>query len=363
MVTPESPRRRFGLRSTRRSERIINIATVVALLLLVAIIALWRIPSQYQILLPATAESVTPKIYIGNYPPQSGRGDLLMTFVSEPDSNLLEEILARFDPDSSLVPLPPKYSASQDQVVNAQLMLGSEQTAELVALCHLGYKDLCSGGLQVQTIEPYSTAKAALKAGDIIVSVNGTRTLTADELRAAISGLKPGAALRLGINRAGKTSTVVVHTVLSPQAPRHTVIGIAFAPAPPQQFPSKLPVDIKIDPNGIGGPSAGLMFSLGILNRLSPTDLTHGVKIAGTGTISLDGTVGPIGGVKQKVIGAQWAHARYFFVPCTGGNDADATKVIGHSMTLVPVNTLDDALAFLQSLPGHPRIGTCAATP
>jgi PDZ domain-containing protein len=105
------------------------------------------------------------------------------------------------------------------------------------------------------------------------------------------------------------------------------------------------------------------MFSLGILNRLSPTDLTHGVKIAGTGTINLDGTVGPIGGVKQKVIGAQWAHARYFFVPCTGGNDADATKVVGHSMTLVPVNTLDDALAFLQSLPGHPRIGTCAATP
>jgi PDZ domain-containing protein len=357
MVTKEKSRRRLSLAVSRRTERLINIATIVALLLLVAVIALWRIPSQYQILLPATAESVTPKIYVAGHPPQSGRGDLLMTFVSEPQSNLLEEVFARLDPDATLEPLPPHYSASQDQVVNTQLMLGSEQTAELVALCHLGYKDLCSGGLAVQTVEPYSRAKGVLKVGDVIVAVNGKPTVTSDELRAAIASVQPGAIAHMKITRSGKLSTVSVRTVLSPQSPRHTVVGIAFIPAPPTQVPSKLPIDVKIDPNGIGGPSAGLMFTLGVLNRLSPTDLTHGQKVAGTGEIHLDGTVGAIGGVKQKVIGAQWAGAKYFIVPCDQGNYTDATKVVGHSMTLVPVNTLDDALAFLQSL------GTSATSP
>src|SRR5437879_8753590 len=104
MVTNEKSRWRLSLSVSRRTERLINIATVVVLLLLVAVIALWRIPSQYQILLPATAESVTPKIYVAGHPPQSGRGDLLMTFVSEPQSNLLDEIFARLDPAATLMP-------------------------------------------------------------------------------------------------------------------------------------------------------------------------------------------------------------------------------------------------------------------
>ncbi|MDB5076594.1 MAG: putative secreted protein [Chloroflexi bacterium] len=366
MVTNETSRRRWSFAFSRRTERLLNIATVIALLLLVAVIALWRIPSQYQLLLPATAESVSPKIYVAGHPPQSGRGDLLMTFVSEPQSNLLEEIFARLDPDATLLPLPPQYNASQDQAVNAQLMLSSEQSAELVALCHLGYKDLCSGGLAIQTIESYSKAKGLLKVGDVIVAVNGQRTLTAEELRAAIVKLQPGATLHLTISRSGKKSTLSVPTILSPQSPHHTIIGIAFTAAPPLQAPSKLPIDIKIDPTGIGGPSAGLMFTLGLLNRLSPTDLTHNTAIAGTGEIHLDGSVGPIGGVKQKVIGAQWAHAKYFFVPCAGGNYADATKAVGSNMTLVPVNTLDDALAFLQSLGNqgpnaHLKLASCPA--
>jgi PDZ domain-containing protein len=107
---------------------------------------------------------------------------------------------------------------------------------------------------------------------------------------------------------------------------------------------------LKIDPGNIGGPSAGLMFTLGILNRLSPTDLTHGHRIAGTGTIALDGSVGAIGGVKQKVIGAEWAQAQYFFVPYDGGNYDDARKDVGSHMMLVPVHTLADALAFLRGL-------------
>jgi PDZ domain-containing protein len=154
---------------------------------------------------------------------------------------------------------------------------------------------------------------------------------------------------------------VTAVTTHSPNKPYGPVLGIAIAAAPPLSFPSKLPIDMKIDAGSVGGPSAGLMFTLGLLNRISPTDLTHGYTIAGTGQINLDGTVSAIGGVKQKVIGAQWAHACYFFVPNDQGNYSDARKVVGKSMTLVGVNTLDDALNYLHNLkpPTHHGPTTC----
>src|SRR5690349_25114419 len=114
MVTSQKSRRRLSFTVSRRVERYLNIATILAVILLVAVIVLWRVPSQYQILLPATAESVSPKIFVAGPPPQSGRGALYMTFVAEPDSNLPEEVLAPFDPDSTLEPKPPNYSLSRE---------------------------------------------------------------------------------------------------------------------------------------------------------------------------------------------------------------------------------------------------------
>jgi PDZ domain-containing protein len=336
-------------RILRRIERIINVLSIVVIVLLIALFALWHIPSGYQVELPATAQSVEPKIYVAGHPPKTGRGQLYMTFVSEPDTNLLEEIYGRLDPDASLVPLPPHFSASQYQQETVQMMLTSQQTAELVALCHLGYK-LCNGGVLVDSIEPYSKVGKSLQQGDVIVSLNGTAMLTPDQLHAALTALRPGTTVTLGLVRNQQHLTVRVPTVKSPSAPHGTVLGITIEEAPPLNFPSKLPIDIKIEAGNIAGPSAGLMFTLGILNRLSSTDLTHGYKIAGTGTINIDGSVGAIGGVKQKVIGAEWAGAKYFFVPYDGGNYTDAKAVVKPGMTLVPVHTLNDALHFLETL-------------
>ncbi|MGH2391472.1 MAG: S16 family serine protease, partial [Chloroflexota bacterium] len=159
-----------------------------------------------------------------------------------------------------------------------------------------------------------------------------------------------GATFKLTLKRSGKTLNVEATTTKSPTAPHGPMLGVSITQVLANQFPSKLPIDMKIDAGDIGGPSAGLMFTLGLLQRLSPTDLTKGYQIAGTGTISLDGSVGAIGGVKQKIIGAQWAHANYFFVPVDGGNYDDAKKVVGKSMTLVPVHNLNDALKFLNEL-------------
>jgi PDZ domain-containing protein len=366
--------RRSGSALARRLDRILTVVTIVAVLLLIAVIVAWKVPGPYQIEVPATAQSVTPQIYVAGHSPQSGRGDLYMTFVAEPDTNLLDDILFHFDPDATIVPLPPNYNQHADQVVNQQLMLSSEQTAELVALCHLGYKTLCTGGVQVQSIEKYSKAKGILKANDVIVSINSTATPTVGALRAALGALKPGATVTLHIIRNGAKLVVDVQTVSQPDAPTHALLGVTLLSASAIPFPAKLPVDIKINPGNIGGPSAGLMFTLGILNRLSPMDLAHGLRIAGTGEIHIDGTVGAIGGVKQKVIGAQWVGSKaaekvkYFLVPCDGGNYVEATKYVGKGMTLVPVNTLDDALKFLNSIGpgGRPNAqykpATCAAS-
>jgi PDZ domain-containing protein len=333
----------------RRIERIVNVLSIIAIVVLIALFALWHIPSGYQVELPATAQPVAPKISVAGHPPRTGGGQFYMTFVSEPDTNLLEQLYGSLNPDASLVPLPPHFSASQYQQQTVQMMLTSQQTAELVALCHLGYK-LCNGGVLVYSIEPYSKVGKLLQQNDVIVSLDGTAVMTPDALKAALSMVQPGATVTLGLVRNQQHLTVRVPTVKSPTAPHGTALGITIEAAPPLNFPSKLPVDVKIDAGNIAGPSAGLMFTLGILERLSPTDLTHGYKIAGTGTINIDGSVGAIGGVKQKVIGAEWAGAKYFIVPYDGGNYTDAEKAVKPGMTLVPVHNLDDALKFLNSL-------------
>lgn len=358
MDTAKTRTGRFRLSLSPRTERIINIISVVILVVLILALVLWRIPSKYQVYLPATAQAVASQIYVANHPEPSGRGSFYMTFVEEPDTSLLLEIFGRLDPDASVEPLPPHYSAQQSVQQGKEQMLSSQQTAELVALCHLGYKDLCSGGVQVVQIEPYSKLGNALQPGDIITAVDGTPVVSPDSLRAALESKAPGSRFTLTIHHGTQTLTRTVPSVPAPDQPSRAALGIAIAAAPPLSMPNKLPVDIKINPGNIGGPSAGMMFTLGILNRLSPDDLTHGYKIAGTGTISLDGSVGPIGGVKQKVIGAEWAGANYFFVPCVAGygNYTDASKTVNRSkMMLVPITSLDDALSFLKRLATAPH--------
>jgi len=143
-----------------------------------------------------------------------------------------------------------------------------------------------------------------------------------------------------------KRRTVTVQTVRNPTPPHRAAIGVGLWPFVDL---SRLPRDptICIDPGNVGGPSAGLAFTLGILERFSRSDLTHGHRIAVTGTIALDGSVGAIGGVKQKAIGARWAGAPYFILPAA---NLDEAPPYAAGLTLVPVATVDQAVAFLKTL-------------
>jgi PDZ domain-containing protein len=127
--------------------------------------------------------------------------------------------------------------------------------------------------------------------------------------------------------------------------PERGMVGIMLEDAPVEVL---FPVDVEIDSQNIGGPSAGMMFTLEIIDALTDEDLTHGRRIAGTGTINEDGEVGPIGGMKQKTFGAIDAGADYLLVPAA--NYEEAADAAGDDIVVVRIETIEDALTFLESL-------------
>jgi PDZ domain-containing protein len=335
-------------------------ATAVTLLLVAAVAVLWNIQTNDLIFLPAQAEAIDSHITIAGHPQQQNRGTLCITFVDElsgAQANMLTELFERFNPNASIYPVkeiygpsPPPPAQQQKQLISE--MISSKQSAELAAFNALGHP---VPGEQVSVGNFYKESKAQgkLRVNDVILKANGQPIRTPQQLRDVIQRLRPGASVSLLVSRPLAKGTRTLHVTI----PTVSITGKAAIGILPQltfsKMPTDLPYKVKIDSGEIGGPSAGLMFTLAIINRLSPSDLTHGYKIAGTGTIDPDGNVGPIGGVKQKVIGAREAGAEYFFVPAycdpTDCNYKEA-KPYAKGITLVPVYTLDQALAYLRHL-------------
>ncbi len=194
-------------------------------------------------------------------------------------------------------------------------------------------------------------AAAALKRGDVIERVDGHRIHCARQVGPLIKRHRVFESVRLTILRHGQVRSLTVRTIPSPNrdpAVRHKVPIIGVFVQDQLHFPP-LPVKISIRVGDIGGPSAGLMFALGIIERLQHRDLTHGCTVAGTGAIDAYGNVGEIGGAKQKVIAAKRAGAKYFLVPDVPDNVRPALGSRG-DVTVVPVKTLRQALAYLQHL-------------
>jgi PDZ domain-containing protein len=199
-------------------------------------------------------------------------------------------------------------------------------------------------------VVPGSNAEKVLKPGDVILDIAGHRVHSANAVKPIVLATKPGTVLPMTILRGKKRLHVRVKTVaansqgLPAKNGKTSLIGILV------QDQIIFPVKITISHGNIVGPSAGLMFSLGIVNDLSKTDITKGCKIAGTGTIDPSGAVGEIGGAKQKIIAARGAGVKYFLVPDVAANRNPAEQYRG-SVTVVPVKTLQDALTYLKKMP------------
>lgn len=250
---------------------------------------------------------------------------------------------------------PPAQLPCQD----AQQMDSATSSAEVVALRELGYqvKEEDLGAQLVEVVPGSPAAAAGLRCNDVVTAVNGAAVHTAGDFVADIHAAKPGQTVHVTVRRPGtngKPHTLTVAATLSgtpalggqPAAPDQAFLGVAST----TQTIYVYPFDVNIDVGAIGGPSAGLALTLGMLDILSAGNLTGGHRVAATGTINLDGTVGDVGGVAQKAVAVRQAGAQVFFVPT---DELKAAESQAGSMKVLAVATLDQALKDLQAMGGH----------
>lgn len=239
---------------------------------------------------------------------------------------------------------PPGDSAQQVQQENEQEMTQSQRDAVTAALLELGYKPVTEKVI-VGDVTSGLPAEKVLQSGDVLDTIDGKPVTTVGKLHELIAAHPVGSTLSIGITRDGKSRTVQITTVKAQDGTGRPLVGIT--PDLTATF-GKVNVKIGLDPAEVGGPSAGLAFTLGIIDKLTQGSLTGGRTVAGTGTINAFGIVGPIGGIQQKIAAAAKAGASVFLAPAS--ECADARAAAPKSMTVVKVDTLKTALSALQAI-------------
>jgi PDZ domain-containing protein len=254
-------------------------------------------------------------------------------------------------PDAAVLGTTP---AAQLNCQDDQEMVAATTTAPVVALQRLGYKVAAvEHGARVAEVAPGTAAvEAGIKCNDLITAVDGRAVRTAAQAKAAIDGGRPGTSITVTVQRtgtAGKSTTHVLRAVLGhqPSAPTEPLLGVVTA----DDTTYTLPFHVGVDVGDIGGPSAGLALTLGLLDVLSNGDLTGGHTVAVTGTINPDGTVGDVGGVAQKTVAVERAGAQLFLVPPQ--EYAAAQSQANGRMKIEKVATLSQALAALRAIGGR----------
>ncbi|MBS1253510.1 MAG: putative protein YlbL [Anaerolineales bacterium] len=309
------------------------------------------IPTTNGLEAPGVALSVEPMIEVPlDYRHQPAGTFILTTVIPQTPITAGQWVYGQLSPTVRIVPperiVPPDTTPQELAERGNRMLKESGAIARVVALQLAGYDAQLVEAAQVVSAVAESPAHDVLRPGDWILEVNGQPIPTADALVSLIQAQEPGASVQLLIQRNEEPLRVTV-PLMEPSAPGGPPrLGIAFDMVPADV---DLPFPVEIEPQKIsGGPSAGLMFTLTIYNLVMPEDLTGGRRIAGTGTISRDGAVGPIGGVEQKVAGAERAGAEYFLAPPE--NYADAHRVAGR-IQVVEIATAQQAIDFLRGLP------------
>jgi PDZ domain-containing protein len=313
----------------------------------------WFAPSRDYLYLPNAATPVADKVTVeGEKPDPPGDGGIYYVDVTIRRATWAERALPFLRPDgSTLVPedhvVPPGSSFEARRADSLREMARSEQVAAAVALKAAGYDVPAKPrGALVEAVATDAPAAKVLRSGDVIVAARGRPTLTPEQLRRTFVSVRPGSEVTLRVRRDGKVETLKVSTVESPQEPGRAIIGIRVA----QAANIKLPRKVDIDLGKVGGPSAGLPFALDIYQELG-ADVDRGRRVVATGEIALDGSIGPIGGVKQKTFGARKAHADVFLVPA-GENAAEARRYAGN-LRVIAVDNFQQALSALRTLPAE----------
>jgi PDZ domain-containing protein len=297
---------------------------------------------------PAPGEDTDGLITIDGAPTYPTQGQLDLTTVSLRGGPGLEMTLGELlvdwvDPSVNVVPrelyFPPTQTQEEADAASAAEMTGSQTNAKVAALTELGIEVPAETTTEVDSVASDAPAAEVLRAGDVITSVDGTPVGDFPALQSAIRAQPGDAEVTIGLTRGGEPRTVTTRTV---SAGGTTLLGIT--PFVDYTFP--FTIDIAID--DVGGPSAGTMFALGIVDQLTPGAMTGGQHIAGTGAIDADGTVEQIGGLRQKVLGARADGAAWFLAP-----REECAQVAGATpagITVIPISTLHEARTAVEAV-------------
>ncbi|HEX6445312.1 MAG TPA: PDZ domain-containing protein [Streptosporangiales bacterium] len=345
-----------------------RLATLVVSGVLVVMLAIvgWYLPVPYVRESPGPTYNTLgrvdgkPVVSVSGHRTYPVSGHLNMTTVSViggPDNqpSLGQVLTGWVDPRVAVVPeelyYPQGTTRQEVEQQSAEQFQSSEDNGTVAALRQVGIP--VTAHVIVQTVEKGKPAEGRLHAGDRITAVDGVRTPSEKSIQQAMAKHKPGDTVRLTVIRKGKQVTVAVPTVGAPDDGKRAIVGILLG------LDYTYPVKVDISLQNVGGPSAGLMFSLAIVDRLTPGALTGGRFIAGTGTMDPDGNVGAIGGIAQKMIAAHDRGATVFLTPA--GNCVEAVQARPAGLRLVKVGTLKDALAALDALrTGKGSVPSCS---
>jgi PDZ domain-containing protein len=321
-------------------------AFVAGLVLLAIVAALLIFPSNDYIFLPDEAHPVAPLVTVpGGHDPTVGGIYYVDVIVRK--AKLIERLFGGLHEGADLYPAseinPPGGGERQRRQIDVQDMLNSQQVAAAVALRADGKKVRTTPiGAKVDAVVPGSPAVGKLEPDDIITAVDGSPVRTREDLFTVMARHSPGDTVSFSIRRANASQVVSIRTVADPKTHR-ALVGIL----PETAVDIHLPIAVRINAGDVGGPSAGLAFALDILEELG-RNVVHGHKVAATGEILPDGSVGPIGGIKQKTIGAREAHVDAFLVPA-GDNARDARRY-AHGLRIIAVKNFPQALRALATV-------------
>jgi PDZ domain-containing protein len=322
---------------------------------------------------PASAQPVGDRITFGELDDDveqfPAEGDIYFVTVTEPEQSVLSWLLGRDEPAIQFLTREEKFgiqTPQQRRTFALESMRTSEQVAQFVALQRVGFDvEVVPGDVLIEAMvcleaneagtecETWSPSDEVLDPGDRIIELEGQPVDGVEDLGQILAGLQPGDVVSMKIDRpeAGELD-VEVELTSSPDDPDRTIVG--FYPFDTRRV--ELPFDLDIDTGAIGGPSAGLAFTLTLIDELTPGELTGGGRVAVTGTIELDGSVGAIGGLRQKASAVAQTGVSVFLVPASQNDDdiAAARLAGGDGLVIIPVATIDEAIAALERLGGDP---------
>ena len=338
-------------------------ATAVFVLLIIIVGSAVRLP--YYTISPGSAVNLlgdvsedTPRITVDGAESYPTDDEIMLLFVRESARvNVWEWIQASLDPDIDLFKEAQFTGGLDPEEVRVESdadMARSQLAAKKLALEAAGYDVPVGEGVTVLAVAPSRPAADVLEPGDILLEVDGQKLDEPDSLSEIVKTHKAGDTVEVVLERDGKQQTVQVPTVAGEDG--SPVIGVYVSGR------YDFPIDVDVDTSNIGGPSAGLAMSLSIFDTLTPGDLAGGKRVAVTGTISEDGSVGEIGGISQKATSAKAAGAEVFIVPaCTRDDiktecERELTKAKERAgdLEVIPVATFDEALEALEDVGGQP---------